>query len=90
MGRKSCRWLEETSEMSRTSLHYQNGLLKTLNELLWKDCGIHPLSYANKLYKNHIVSKDLVTHKKAGNVLDTHAIPRLFHAQAKRLATLAN
>lgn len=26
---KSCRWLESTSEMSRTSLHYQKGLLKT-------------------------------------------------------------
>lgn len=42
---------------------------------LWKGCRIHPLSYAHKLYKKHIVSKDLVTHtKKAGNVLDTHAI----------------
>lgn len=54
---------------------------------LWKGRSIHPLSYAHKLYKKHIVSKDLVTHKKAGNVLDTHA---LFHAQAKRLATPAN
>lgn len=44
---------------------------------LWKGCSIHPLSYAHKLYKKHIVSKDLVTHKKkAGNVLDTHAIPQ--------------
>lgn len=41
-----------------------------------KDRGIHPLSYANKLYKNHIVSKDLLTHRKAGSVLDTHAIPQ--------------
>lgn len=31
-----------------------------------------------------------MTHKKVGNVLDTHEITRLFHAQAKRLATLAN
>lgn len=34
--------------------------------------------------------KGVMTHKKVGNVLDTHEITRLFHAQAKRLATLAN
>lgn len=31
---------------------------------LWKGYSIHSLSYAHKLYKKHIVSKDLVTHKK--------------------------
>lgn len=59
---------------------------------LWKGRTIHPLSHAHKLYKKHIVSKDLVTHKKKKQAMSwTHMrSPRLFHDQAKRLAIPAN
>lgn len=76
MGAKWCCWLEETSEMSRTSLNYQNGLLKQLNGLVKRLQYSPTILCTQAVQEAHCFKRPCDTQEKAGNVLDTHAIPQ--------------
>lgn len=58
------KWVKRQGLLLITPMAFSNNWMN-----LWKGCSIHPLSFAHKLYKKHIVSKDLVTHKKSRQCL---------------------